>query len=533
MSKTNWGCATTLLIFFIALLSLFNWQRLPFFLDIYYHLNVMRGFDTAGGIVTHDFWELAPIGYAHLYPPLFHILLLIPYKLGLNLLFIARLFSAISFILTLTALYFTVNCLYSKRLAFFVTMAASIPYTLFLKASITVPANLALIFILLAFLAMEKERRLAASLFLSASFYSHLGLPWMGVLTFLIYGLLNKAMIKSILHLLSLAFLFSSPMLFRILTNLDKFESVLGLKVGESSLVEFYPLLYLFALIGLLKLKAQKIGGRSLFFIALFIGLLPMTIKYRFRLISAEGLLPIVFFAGMGLERCYGFLKEFLKSKKIRPALAGLYLCFFFILINFFCPTISIYQTAITPHQKEGLRVYLRDSTIANLIPLYKIHFRPLEVCLYNKEISKILEIINDNTKEGDIIYSNYTYFAGLFSAFSGRANSLRSFYEVKAPPYLTNKIRAAKMMIWLKDPMAGSNGVLKTYIDKYKFKKITETDLAIILLNQSAPKSKPVKPVVSTRLAFLLLSLVSFLICYDLARARKSLNNLSKSSLE
>jgi len=533
MSKSNWGILTFILILFFTLLFLLGWQRFPLFLDIYYHLNVMRGFELAGGIVNHDFWELAPVGYVHIYPPLFHLLLLIPYKLGFNLLFIARFFSTFSFPLTLVTLYFTISRLFSKKLGFFVTTAACIPYTFFLKAAITIPANLALIFILLAFYALERKRMFAASILLSLSFYSHLGLPWIGALTFLSYGLLRKEKMKSIIWILLLTLIFSSPMLFHILFNLDKLESVLGLKVGENELIEFYPLLYLFAIIGLLKLKVKGIESRSLFFFALFIGFLPMAINYRYRLISAEGLLPVIFFAGIGLERCYDSLCKFFKTKKLKSASVGFYLLFCFILINFFCPTISLYNTLIPPHKKKELSFYLRDSTIVNSLPSYKKHFRPLEVSLYNEDMEELIGIITKNTEKGDIIYSNYTYIGGLLSAFSGRANALHTFYEVKVPPYRVNKIRSSKLLIWLKDPIRGFDGVLRIYVDKYKFKKIAQTKIAIILINPNAPKMKPVKPVVSTPLALLLLFCALLVICYDLALARKRFNNLPKSSLE
>src|SRR3989338_8338109 len=138
MKKSYWGISALVLIVLMTGLSLLNWQRFPFFLDIYYHLNVMRGFDTAGEIVNHAFGKLAPEGTVNLYPPLFHILLLMPYKLGVSALFIARSFSVAAFIFLLSTLYFVVSRLFSKKLGFFVTMAACIPYTFFLKSTITI-----------------------------------------------------------------------------------------------------------------------------------------------------------------------------------------------------------------------------------------------------------------------------------------------------------------------------------------------------------------------------------------------------------
>jgi hypothetical protein len=58
----KWYAASALIITAVFLLSAFGNNRFPFFLDIYYHLNVMRGFDSAGGVVNWAFWELAPSG---------------------------------------------------------------------------------------------------------------------------------------------------------------------------------------------------------------------------------------------------------------------------------------------------------------------------------------------------------------------------------------------------------------------------------------------------------------------------------------
>ena len=544
MKKSYWGISALVLIVLMTGLSLLNWQRFPFFLDIYYHLNVMRGFDTAGGIVNHAFWELAPEGTVNLYPPLFHILLLMPYKLGVSALFIARSFSVAAFIFLLSTLYFVVSRLFSKKLGFFVTMAACIPYTFFLKSTITIPATLTLIFILWAFFAIENDRKIAAPMLLAASFYTHLGLPWLGILTFLIYGGFRKEKMRPISRAVLLSIVLSLPIFIHLLANFDKFESLVGIRALENELFEFYPVIYLFAIVGLLvaisphpssPLRGEEKGEgkRGLFFVALFIGLLPMAINYRFRLISAEGLLPVIFFAGFGLEKGYDYLCDFFKAKSVDTLTAGFYFSCLFIFINFFSPTISLYNTPMPPFEKKELAFYLRDSTITNLIPFYKRHLRPLEISLYGHEAEHWLEIIEKKTSPDDIICSNYSYVGGMLSAFSGRANGARLFYEIKEPARPVYEIGSSKLVVWLLEPDGHFSDGLRKCLEKYKFRKAAITESAAVLLQDDAPKSKPVKPILPVKAAFLILLLCSGLIYFDLARPRNKFNNLSKSSLE
>ena len=530
--RPKWGILTFLLISFFAALSLFNWQKFPFFLDIYYHVNVMRGFDAAGGIVNHAFWELAPAGNIHLYPPLFPLLLLVPYKLGLDVISIARFFSVFSFLSLLAALSFVANRLFSPKTGFFVTAAAVIPYTFFLKLTITIPVSLCLTFILLAFYALENGRKIACPMLVACAFYTHLGIPWLGILAFIIYGLIKKGSFKQVMKAVLLSLLLASPVILRTLSNIHGIQNPLGIKVAENDLFEFYPIVYLFAVLGLSKLRDSKYGNRGLFFVALFLGLLPLAFNYRYRFLSGEGLLPVVFFAGLGMENAYDLLKKYLTGKGIGPRLALFYFIPLFVIVNIISPTISSYETP-----EEGRRepaFFLRDSTLDNLVPDYKEHARPLEINLVDAEAMEWIDVIEKRTASDDIICSNWAYVGGMLSAMTGRPNAAQLFYEIKRPPTPINEFGSSKLAVWLRE-IDGNYYMpaLKIASDKYKFKQIAETDKAKILLRDGSFKSKPAKPVLTTGVAFSILFCALLIIFYDLARPRNKFNNLSRSSLE
>lgn len=529
MAKSNWSVLTCLLVVIFAVFTLLNWQKFPFFLDIYYHINVMRGFDAAGGIVDHAFWELAPTGNMHLYPPLFHLLLLIPYKLGLGILPTARFFSIFSFLSLLATLSFVTNRLFSPKTGFFVTAAAVIPYTFFLKLTITIPVSICLVFILLAFYALEKNRQIACPMLIACAFYTHLGIPWLGVLAFVIYGLIKKGIFKRVVKAVLFSLLLAAPVILRTLINIQWIENPLGIRVGENEFLEFYPFIYIFALLGLGKLKDDR---RGLFFVALFLGLLPMAFNYRYRFLSGEGLLPVVFFAGLGIENAYDLLKKFLAGKNVGARLALFYFISLLVVINVLSPTVSS-RTASTKGQKE-LAFFLRDSTAYNLMPYYKKHVRPFEINLVDSEAMEWIGVIEKNTTRDDIICSNWAYVGGMLSAMTGRLNAAQTFYEIKRPSVPINEFGSSKLAVWLREVDGNyDTAALRLAAAKYKFIPIAETDKAVILLRDGSFKSAPPRPIVKTGAAIFVLFCSLIIICYDLARPRNKFNNLSRSSLE
>lgn len=60
------------LVIFVAIVSAVSWWLYPVFVDTYYHMAVIHGFKQAGGVVTQAFWEMAPAGRVHIYPPALH-----------------------------------------------------------------------------------------------------------------------------------------------------------------------------------------------------------------------------------------------------------------------------------------------------------------------------------------------------------------------------------------------------------------------------------------------------------------------------
>ena len=72
------------LLIVVAIATAASWHLYPVFIDTYYHMAVIEGFSQAGGITTRAFWEMAPGGRVHIYPPSLHVIGYFFYLLGVS-----------------------------------------------------------------------------------------------------------------------------------------------------------------------------------------------------------------------------------------------------------------------------------------------------------------------------------------------------------------------------------------------------------------------------------------------------------------
>ncbi len=68
------NCGAVALLLIVALATAASWRLYPLFIDTFYHMGVISGFAQAGGITPRAFWEMAPGGRVHIYPPALHVI---------------------------------------------------------------------------------------------------------------------------------------------------------------------------------------------------------------------------------------------------------------------------------------------------------------------------------------------------------------------------------------------------------------------------------------------------------------------------
>jgi hypothetical protein len=381
-------------------------------------------------------------------------MMLVPFKLGANILWISKFSSIIPVILLFAAAAFASARILSARSAFFVVLAFCIPYSFFLKMTITVPVAISLSFLILAFYALERQKLAACSIFLSLIFYTHPAMPWMACLAFVIYAAAQKDARASVFKCLVLAIALSVPQIANTFRNIGSISGPLGIPMPEGKMFEIYPVIYLLAIAG--AVKAGGIWGARgkrvrLFAFSLLIAFLPLAVNYRFRYISAEGMFPVLLLAGAGLEYIYDRLRSLLGMQNRGKPWGITYAAAFSAMFMAFSPTLSSYIPLEPPYDRREFSAHLSDSTITNLLPQLKPHTRPFEINLTDDMARDWAKIIEANTCGDDVICSNDAYIGGMLSALTGRANSARTYFEVEEPSMPISEFGSAKaaLCIW------------------------------------------------------------------------------------
>jgi hypothetical protein len=503
--KFPWKPASIFLIAVYLVLAILRPGLFPLSLDIYYHLGVMQGFDLAGGIVIWDFWEFAPAGRPHFYPPLLHVLMLGLYKSGLSKPHVAIFFSFIIFPFFVISLWQVIRKIFRPRLAFFVVLVTLSSYNAFLGLSNTLAATLALIILLGLFYAIEKNKNLSVVILTALLFYSHYAISVMGLLGLGIYLFWRKDKFKEKIFLIFLGIVLAGSWLVHVFFNLGYLRQIIYFDRG----VEINILLCLFAIPGIYLCFRQD--KPCLFFIGLLFVAFLGTLRHPYRFFSTQPAVALIFASALALEKIFIWLDD---KRWVRSFILAIAFIFLLDLFSF--------SLVLEPRTKPRL---VRDGLFWNLAVFPHqdpaVHsFR--DVSLYQryqeKEFATLVDILHRYSEKGDIIYSNYAYQAGFFAAFTQRANATMVPYILEAGPGQEKYLKNAKLILWLKNTTGTMDEELRAYIEKMQLEKISETEMFYVYRNPEANlKMKVASPVVSSGIAFFLTIAAMGLVTWDL----------------
>lgn len=477
-SLSRWDIYAYCILGVILLFQVTNWFKMPLFMDCYYHLSVMRGFDDAGGWVGRAFWENAPVGRPHLYPPLFHLLEWTLFKTGLGPITIARLCDVSIYPLLLFVVWSTVKNVYSSRLAFFGLFLLSSSYTLYLAILNNTPFSLAFIFGILAFYSFKRSKYLATLLWLVLSFYTHSLMSWLAVLALFMDTLLRAQERRHFLKIFLAAVALASPLFIHQLRFLS---FVKFFRTNEFYFAELDLPVYLLALAGdFLVIKNRRSYS---FFIALSASMAVLLWTNRDRFLSGQGLIPLMLLAAVAMDVVWEGL-----DKQGKMSLRVAFFAAAILVFHFFTPLVCF-----TP-LKRGPNIIM-TSWLRNQIGWGSAFTSSKEKTLYYpKFIQEIVRLIKQKTGQDDIIFSNYNYVGGMVAVLSHRATSDAMLPEIK-PFQSFDEIGCARCILWFKSPEEQFPQILTQLIDKYNLKKVGETELAFIYENEKTPFKRRVLP--------------------------------------
>ncbi len=151
------------LIIFTVLGTLTSWWLYPAFVDAYYHMAVIEGFKGAGGLVTHAFWEMAPAGRVHIYPPALHVTGYILSCMGLSAQNFITLLSGFSYSACLLTTWLWLRTILGARPALFAVVLLCGPTTFWWNQAAHTADAAVMILAPLAMLGLESERFLVSA----------------------------------------------------------------------------------------------------------------------------------------------------------------------------------------------------------------------------------------------------------------------------------------------------------------------------------------------------------------------------------
>ncbi len=304
---------------FILAMAITYWHKFPVHMDMYYHVGVTSGYSSAGGIALHSFWEFAPAGRAQLYPPLLHVLMFTLTKFGLSIVTVARLVSFAAFPLLMLSSWYGVRKIFSTRAAFYCTILLSSIYLLFWHSAVESAASLVLILTPLIFVAVDRNKKVAAAVLLALALYSHLTLGHLVALGLLLYTVHRRQMFKEIIEVLAGAYLLWLPWGIHILMHYKS----LGFDSSSGAGVTVHILIWAVALAGFVYCYFKK--GKYYLLPCFLLGFIPIVFFYPDRFWNAHVFVPLAMLGAVALSGLHGFLAErmtdIVHSRAVRVAL--------------------------------------------------------------------------------------------------------------------------------------------------------------------------------------------------------------------
>jgi len=204
------------LIFFLLLIFV----RPPVQDDDWYHLAAMRAFSERG-FTTHAWWQFAPPGRPHLYPPLLHLVGAAGVRYTpMTLKDVNDLYKIATYSIGLLFMWLGVRLLHGPRVAFWFVVVIGSELTLFYPGAIMIlPSSWVLFSIpLILWCALHKRWILGACL-VTAGLYTHNGIPIVVLVTLALVGWRMPQTRKTLLAMAACSLVAYIPWLFHLAAN--------------------------------------------------------------------------------------------------------------------------------------------------------------------------------------------------------------------------------------------------------------------------------------------------------------------------
>ena len=483
-----------------------QWAAFPLVLDPYYHLLIAQQVAAAGGPIIYEWWEYAPIGRPHLYPPVLHLLLAGLLQLGVSPLMVIRAATAVLLPALLASLYLVMRRLFTPSLALVCLWAAMVPAAFHVHSGVALAAALGLIEYFWLLDALESTRWLAAGAWLVLLCYTHLGLPWIALASVGAYACLRPAVWRDAVKAAA-GLVLAIPWWWHVFSHRAAISTTWPY---ENDVIDVMPCLLAVSLVGVW--ACWKVRQRHLLLLGCGLGFSLLAFHYRFRWLSGEGLLPVILLAGVGVHWL---------ARRISGAALGSrrHVLMSLALITL----LGLSPTLVRQH--SAWRVWWPDSGPVRLVSLSEIRPRQLGARFAVRVSERVARVVSLATAPGEILWSNAPYVVGLVAALSRRPTSSAMLNEV-GPSQPLNPVAAAQVIVWLKmDPQPGD--IRLADLAALPLTTLFEDETAVVYRRRDAlPIAHAPQAAVPSALALGLVAMVVALAVWDARRPRAALDD-------
>ena len=434
-------------------LMMLNWDKILKCWDTPYHLLMGKMYSDFKTITVWDYYEYAPVGRPQLYPPFLHILIWFIHDITfLDYISIGRLIVILQYPLSLFSIWFAMKSLFGSREAFFSTIFLSLNIPFFSWMSTVAPtALLSIIYPLLA-LYFYKKNIFLSTMMLTISLYSHLGIPYIFILSIIIFtflaGIGGKKYFKELGLTVGLSALLFTPWIYRLYVFRDwiKFERAmpkpLQFVLPEVNLI-LLPLLIVGVAISIIKMRRDI---KYSLLLAGFIGFIPIFYTYQLRYYLHS---PIVnsMVEAVGFSTIIFFFKKWVSKKKL--SIIAILICLLSTIIP--QPIISFHMFRPPPR-----RSFISLTPTPLLINIYSLG-KPVKPegsifeDLFNYRQSYLVaEWIRENVDEDEIIHVPRGMMADFITLTTGRLTDGGMYGEVRSEEMLREIIMHRKSGIFV-----------------------------------------------------------------------------------
>jgi hypothetical protein len=508
-----WDYLSLAAISLCLLVFIVQWRQLPFFLDMYYHLGVAKGFEAAGGISLINFWEYGPNGIPHLYPPLLHFIMMLFIKTGISGIELLKYISILMPALLLLTLWYIIKNIINKITAFFVVFLSLCASVFLISISFTPAATLASIFLLLGLYFMHKNYTIPAALLFGLIAYTHTSISLVAFMFLLLSRTFKIIDNKQFLKILFLSLGIAFPWIAHMIHTVPE----IAFKASANMPIRIYPVITLFFIAGLF-IAIRQFEKYKVPFV-LMLSLASMTVLYPFRFFCSQGMIGLLVFSGIGLEYIHSQVTcRMAKNTKLKQ-----YISFFTIIILSY---IILFSPSMEYHDKN-IRFKIYDSFAASAFEGTSPESKDiLSMGFFDAKVfNELADIVEKHTKKNEFIWSNNRYIAGIIGIMTGRPTLTNMLLEIQ-PKIKKININNAKLLILVNYQNETPKKISE--IIENNFHIITKKNISTMELSLYENNMLPVikikyvpRPVINSKIAYIASLIYVLLILYFIKNKR------------